>query len=977
MLYVRFLTSNHNLVRTLWRNSIVRRSLIAFAAASFAALSTIAVPAVQTQTPAEAPEIANDYGLADFDIRSAQFAAHAAPPAPAEIAGAKASREAALTAHPIQAEGLEVRWSTITGGPRTIVPIRGAITPPEAGSPAEIAERFVRERRDAYGLSDEDLAELRLAREYVTKDTGVTHLTFVQEANGRRVVGADLRVAVDASNRVVWAGGELVPGASAASKRNRWSLDATAAAETAARSIGAAVATPTVVAGKRGERGERYVELGDAFTEPAAVRETLFPLAPGATRPAWTVLLPERGAGNLYVVTLDAEKGTVLARHNLTRYLGGDPKAARFRVFTKDSPQPSLPSAGASPQAVDRELIALTPSILDASPQGWIAGDPVTIGNNVRAQEDRDANNSGGRNATGDDDFVFDPALDFPIRNSGNNTDAAIVNLFYWCNFVHDYFYRLGFDEGAGNFQATNFTGIGRGNDAVNADAQDGAGTNNANFSTPPDGQAPRMQMFLWSGGYDGSFDQTIIIHEYTHGLSTRLIGGPDYVDGLTGPQSGGMGEGWGDWYALTMLSDPAANPDGDYVVGGYARRNFYSGVRHFPYSTNTARNPLTYSDIDPATADEFNDPTEVHAVGEVWCQTLWDVRAKFIEAYGPVEGRRLVELLVTDGMKYSVNNPSFVEARDGILVADQVRTNGANQCLIWEGFAKRGVGYGAETLNGSATAVTESFDLPPWCTSEGKPSLDRASYDESETTAVLSVGDGDLIGQGSVEVRVTSTSGDEEAVTLARSANVPGLFAAELSIARGATTAGNGSLDVQLGDTITLAYDDASAGGAERTATARIVRKDSLFRDTLEGGAANFKAKLFKLTTEAAASPSHAWHDSPGGNYADESTYTLQIKRKFGLSGAVGSRLNFNHKLDTEPGYDLCIVEGRVKNGAWTTLAVFSGLQRTFVPVSVDLSRFDGQKKVQVRFSLVSDPFVNADGWFIDDVQVQTGRTQ
>src|SRR5204863_8219160 len=102
-------------------------------------------------------------------------------------------------------------------------------------------------------------------------------------------------------------------------------------------------------------------------------------------------------------------------------------------------------------------------------------------------------------------------ALDFPIKTNVANTDAAVVNLFYWNNYMHDYLYRLGFDEAAGNFQQQNFTGQGQGGDPVIADAQDGSGTNNANFSTPPDGQSGRMQMFLWDGGYDGDFDQTVV----------------------------------------------------------------------------------------------------------------------------------------------------------------------------------------------------------------------------------------------------------------------------------------------------------------------------------------------------------------------------------------------------------------------------------------------------------------------------------
>ncbi len=910
-------------------------------------------------------ELASSLALRDYDVRTAGMTAVEAK---ARVAG----KAIAAT---FASGNVQIRWSPLTGGPRSLVPITGQLTEPSTERPSDVGERFIRDHLELYGLSQDDLANLRLVREYETQDLGVTHLTYVEEAAGRRVIGADLRVAVDAQGRVVWAAGELVPGATSLSKRGAWTLDAAEGAAAAAAAIDA-VAVPSVVSSKGGPSDETVVDLGASFTAPALMRQVVFPIAPGVVRPAWNALLYERGPGNVYVVTVDAENGKLLARHNLTQYLG-DPKQAKFRVFTEDAPQPDLPHVSSSPSAVDRQLVGLPTGTLEVSPAGWVGDTSVTSGNNVRAAEDHAHTNGGGAMAFGTDTFVFDPSLDFPIKTNAPNTDAAIVNLFYWNNYMHDYLYRLGFDEAAGNFQVVNATGQGRGGDAVNADAQDGGGTNNANFSTPPDGGSPRMQMYLWTGGFDGDFDQTVILHEYTHGLSTRLIGGSDYVDGLTGPQSGGMGEGWSDWYALTVLSSASDDVDAKYVVGGYVTRDFSAGVRHFAYTTDMGSNPLTYSDIDTSSSRFFGDPTEVHNVGEVWCSALWEVRANFIKRYGYAQGKALVERLVTDGMKFTANNPSFVDARDGILVADQVRTGGQNQCLIWQGFAKRGIGYGAFTLNGSATSVTQATDLPPWCESDGVPTLDRASYDEQDTRVTVRIGDADLVSASSATGVLTSTSGDTEAVTLEPVDGIPGLFEATVPLRRGTATAGNGTLDAALGDTLRFAYTDQSTGG-DSTAEARVVRRVSLVSDDLESGTANWKAGRFKLTTESAASPSHSWTDSPGAQYSDESTYRLQLKTKFDLTGAVGSRLVFKQQFDTEPGYDLCLVEARAKGTkTWRTMAVYSGSQPAFETATVDLSPFDGKAKVRVRFSLISDQLVHGDGWHIDDVVVQTGRTQ
>lgn len=142
-----------------------------------------------------------------------------------------------------------------------------------------------------------------------------------------------------------------------------------------------------------------------------------------------------------------------------------------------------------------------------ASPFGWhdtdgAAGAEFTItrGNNVLAQEDQNGNNGSGFSPDGGADLNFDFPYGLP-QPPADFLEASITNLFYINNIVHDISYRYGFDEEAGNFQQNNYGNPGQGNDFVFADSQDGSGSNNANFATPPDGQNPRMQMFLWSPG--------------------------------------------------------------------------------------------------------------------------------------------------------------------------------------------------------------------------------------------------------------------------------------------------------------------------------------------------------------------------------------------------------------------------------------------------------------------------------------------
>ncbi len=132
------------------------------------------------------------------------------------------------------------------------------------------------------------------------------------------------------------------------------------------------------------------------------------------------------------------------------------------------------------------------------------------------------------------------------------NVNAARVNAFYIVNSIHDITYKYGFTEAAFNFQNNNFGKGGKANDRVTVSVQDSAGTDNADFSTPPDGQSGAMRMFLWdltSPQRDGALENDIVSHENTHGLTNRLTGGGTGRC-LQTTEAGGLGEGWSDAFA-------------------------------------------------------------------------------------------------------------------------------------------------------------------------------------------------------------------------------------------------------------------------------------------------------------------------------------------------------------------------------------------------------------------------------------------
>jgi hypothetical protein len=445
-----------------------------------------------------------------------------------------------------------------------------------------------------------------------------------------------------------------------------------------------------------------------------------------------------------------------------------------------------------------------------------------------------------------------------------------------------------GFDEAAGNFQYKNITSAGLGGDFVRAEAQDGSGRNNANFSTPNDGTSGRMQMYLFdntggntltvtgaasvAGGYpfatvsfgpsinkkplagqlvlvndgvsadngahgcaspfvnaaavagkiafiqrggcpqlttlnprstnafatkvkraqangatgvivfdslatnnlvnfggtdtvgiripaifisgangfalrtamlagntinvsaalgpdlDGSFDSGVMTHEFGHGVSNRLTGGPNNsscLNSTTGNQT--MGEGWSDFFGLWMTTKPGDIGSGLRYIGAYDQGQSTAtgpGFRARPYTTDMTKNPYTYAQLGTASGKY----SETHDVGEVWCTVLWDLNWQFIykygynaDLYGKTGGNNVALKLVLDGCKLQVCNPGFLDGRNAILKADSLNNRGANASLIWAVFARRGMGYsavqGPRTGAGGAPVVDGSvaaFDVPP-----------------------------------------------------------------------------------------------------------------------------------------------------------------------------------------------------------------------------------------------------------------------
>jgi extracellular elastinolytic metalloproteinase len=354
-----------------------------------------------------------------------------------------------------------------------------------------------------------------------------------------------------------------------------------------------------------------------------------------------------------------------------------------------------------------------------------------------------------------------------PFRCSWNNWDndfswqtnraQAVTQAFWFVNHFHDHLQddpTIGFTDARGNFEKTGPDSL-RDADPVHVQVDDGANTedytdpqgggpdgvpdgfpdaehtNNATMTTLRDGIPARLQLHLFSnlplGGstqvrdVNGADDAGIVYHEYTHGMSERLIG---FTAGglpfLQGAQGDALSEGWSDWYALDLLEQEGLMPDTtsiDMRFGAYEDFDFRTQPMDCPVGSThplcPGRGPgdrggYTYGDFG-----EIAGSVEAHADSEIWSGTLWDLRRGLIATLGRSAGIARARELVTGSMLLVAGtSPDFLSMRDAILSVDSARGYDDGD-LIWSVFAARGMGQGAVSGGANGANPLESFLAP------------------------------------------------------------------------------------------------------------------------------------------------------------------------------------------------------------------------------------------------------------------------
>jgi extracellular elastinolytic metalloproteinase len=853
-----------------------------------------------------------------------------------------------------------------SGVTRSIMSNVSYLTEAKAGTPDSIARAFAKANLQMLGLTDQDLADMVITDQVYSQVTGVTHIYYGQRHAGLPVYNGQLHFNINRNGRILSVNNSFVPHLAKVAGTPSPSLQAVDAVLSAADNLSLElIEEPTVMSAVAGGAEQRQlIEAPELSQASIDARLAWLPINGQKVALVWRFDVQTNDDNHHFDFTVDAEKGNVWTRFDWTN-------SDSYRVYAQpvESANHSTP-----PQPADGRVVATNPAFADSSPLGWHNNGTTSFtihrGNNVHAYDDRDANNAAPATQP---DCGASRDCNFPVNFAGapsTYTSAAVTNLFYWNNIIHDVQYQYGFDEPAGNFQISNFGNGGAGNDMVRAEGQDGGGTNNANFSSPPDGSLPRMQMFEWTmtnPRRDGDLDNAIIVHEYGHGVSIRQVGGPGNSGCLNNSQQ--AGEGWSDWLALWYTAD--ANDVGTDArgIGTYALGQPTSGpgIRTQRYSTNPAVNTWTYSSI--------NGMAIPHGVGSVWAQAIWEVYWALVNRHGfspdkhnaaGSAGNQRAMLYINEGLKNTICSPTFVDNRNGIIAAAEDAFGGEDVCLIWETFAAFGLGTNAVSGGPNSTNPTNGFNIPAECACSPAPVADAGP-------------DRTICAGGSVTIGTPARAGTTY------SWSPGGATTAQITVSPTVTTTFTVTATTSCGstsDSVTVTVDQGGAGA---------------FVEEFETGATGWTATglwhLAQNSTCAGAgnpgfsSPTRAFYYGRDAtcNYNSGATNTGDLTSP-PISGIIASSVltfDFFRRVESfSQSFDRTTVDVIRSNGTATT--VFTRDSRNpsaGIPWgssgNISLSAFAGDTiRLRFRFNTVDNVSNNFAGWFIDHVTVTRGST-
>jgi hypothetical protein len=655
--------------------------------------------------------------------------------------------------------------ATPSGAPAKTAPTHAAIV---AAARAALA---------AHGGHGGDADDVRV----VSTRAGTHAVIFVPRSGGVEIDGARSTVLLDRTLTARAIMGNVAP-APVAGKV--FALDPGTAVKLAANTIdGLIAANPVRDVSTPGDTKRRYALAGSVGFVPTgdASAQPIWYATSKGLEPAWRVTLSGRRPGDdmpvAQSIVVSADDGAVLAQASLIR----EHQPFAYRVFAQADGTPYIDNYGHTvphPTGVADGWRPAIPAPMNlvarvhggiATGDPWLADDATeTVGNNAdvffdalpldedgrcystfvdaydASEGDLRAQLTGPRtfdytydtNATAGDYIQCERGTGFgrPVPVASPQLNAKMVQMFYGANWLHDYFYGLGFTERAGNMQQSNYGRGGIEGDPVILHA----GGANAYTAVKSDGESPVITLGINSYSLalrdSSAFDFTTLGHEWTHAVMNRL----NPFMPAPSAQYYALGEGTSD-YAALMISLRAQDRDvypgkpalsGAYPGAGaysnleydYPRdtlppagspgnpdNSYYHGVRRFPYSIDPAVNPLRFEHISmdhplPQNLARYDWKLRslanayAHTAGEVWATALWQCSRNIIAAAPPAQfaatrDRVLSNLLAA--LALFPPNPTYIEARNAMLAATRADDE-ADYHRCRAGFAQRGMGAGA-----------------------------------------------------------------------------------------------------------------------------------------------------------------------------------------------------------------------------------------------------------------------------------------
>jgi extracellular elastinolytic metalloproteinase len=428
------------------------------------------------------------------------------------------------------------------------------------------------------------------------------------------------------------------------------------------------------------------------FAEPIVASLAVDASGGGAARLLWDVRLALPDGGGNWVVHVTATGPG--QRPRIVQVMKASSHAVHGDVFEFDprdpvqagrpfpAPRHRYPAFGGAPIPLPR----------------WMDAD-ATEGNNTRAVG---PDGHPVRATAHESGFAFKP-------EPPGSRDHWTVNAFYWCNVMHDFFLLLGFDEEAGNFQTVHASGSPGSGDALDVIVREQFIPGMAFFQNRPDGTSPRLELGPRQERHT-ALDADVIVHEFVHGVTNRVIGGKHVHTPLTKPQSLALGEGFSDYYAISIQNwfrrKEGRTPE--WVYGAYIA-NLPAGLRTASYESY----PNTYGFLR-------KPKMNAHTAGEVWCAALLELNAVLAPAGDLDAGDELAWQVVfdaitllhpmPDGPHYLHARDAVVQAFDDLVVKGRIPADPALRSAVVDVFRRRGMGSDARSEDAEFSSVREGF---------------------------------------------------------------------------------------------------------------------------------------------------------------------------------------------------------------------------------------------------------------------------